>query len=72
VNGKTFHLICSEGVAILKQYNIARHYSSKHKEKYKNSVGTLRREKVGAIKRGLESQQNVFRKQPLIIPLHCR
>jgi hypothetical protein len=31
--------------------------------KDKNSVGVLRREKVAALKSGLESQQNVFRKQ---------
>jgi hypothetical protein len=33
------------------------------KTKYKNCIGALRREKVVALKRGLESQQNVFRKQ---------
>jgi hypothetical protein len=58
MNGKTLCLICSKSMATLKEYNIARHYTSKHKEKYKNCVSTLRREKVG-----LESQQNVFRKQ---------
>jgi hypothetical protein len=47
----------------LKKYNTARHYNSKHKEKYKNCVGALRREKVAALKMGLESQQSVFRKQ---------
>jgi hypothetical protein len=42
---------------------ICRHYNSKHKENYKNCVGDLRREKVSALKRGLESQQNIFRKR---------
>jgi hypothetical protein len=34
-----------------------------HKEKYKNCVGAQRREKVVALKWGLESRQNIFRKQ---------
>jgi len=46
----------------LKEY-IARYYSLRHKEKYKNHVSALRREKVAASKVGLESQQNAFRKQ---------
>jgi len=47
MNGKVLCLICSESIAILKEYNIARHYNSKHKQKYKNCTGALRREKVG-------------------------
>jgi hypothetical protein len=63
MNGKALQFICSGSTAVLKEYNIARHYNSKHKEKYENCVGALRREKVAALKRGHESQQNVFRKQ---------
>jgi hypothetical protein len=37
----------------LKEYNIATHYNSKHKEKYKNCVSALRREEVVALKREL-------------------
>jgi len=46
----------------LKEYNIARNYSSKHKEKYKNYVAALRKGQVATLKRGIESQQTVFRK----------
>jgi len=35
MNGKALCIICSEIIAVLKEYNIARNYSSKHKEKYK-------------------------------------
>jgi len=60
---KALCFICSESVAVLKEYNFARLYNSKHKEKYKPSVGALRRDRMAALKRSLESQQNVFRKQ---------
>jgi hypothetical protein len=46
VNGKALSLICSESIAVLKEY-ISRDNSSKHKVKYKNCVGALRREKAG-------------------------
>jgi hypothetical protein len=61
--GKMCVFICSESIAALKKYNTDRHYNSKHKEKFRNCVGVVRREKVAALKRGLEWHQNVFRKQ---------
>jgi hypothetical protein len=45
-NGKVLCLICSESFAVLKEYNIARQYDLKHKEKYKNCVGAVQKEKV--------------------------
>jgi hypothetical protein len=39
-------------------------------EKYKNCDGAPRIEKVATLKMGQESQQNVFRKIPMIVPLH--
>jgi hypothetical protein len=62
MNRKALFLICSESIAVLKEYNTASHYNLKHKEKYKNCVRVRRQEKVVALSR-LESQQNVFRKQ---------
>jgi hypothetical protein len=35
VNRKALCLICSKSIAVLKEYNITRHYNLKHKEKYK-------------------------------------
>jgi hypothetical protein len=29
-------LICSKGIAVLKEYNTAGHYNSKHKQQYRN------------------------------------
>jgi hypothetical protein len=56
MTGKASCLTPSESIAVLKEFNIARHYNSKHKERYKNGVGVLRREEVAALERGLESQ----------------
>jgi hypothetical protein len=35
MNGKALRFICSESISVLKECNIARHYNSKHKVKYK-------------------------------------
>jgi len=52
MNGNALCLICSESVAVLKECNIARY----HNYKYRNCVGSLRRETWLWYKRGLESQ----------------
>jgi hypothetical protein len=49
MDGRALCLICTEGIAVLKEYNIARYYSSKHKERCRNFVGALRTEKVSAL-----------------------
>jgi hypothetical protein len=49
MNWKALCLICSESISVLKEYNIARNYNSKHKENYTNLVGALRREKMVAL-----------------------
>jgi hypothetical protein len=54
--------MCSESIAIFKEYNIAKHCNSKHKKKYKNSIGVLRIEKLAALKERFESQQKIFRR----------
>jgi hypothetical protein len=60
-------LICSEGIDVLEEYSIARHNNSKHKEKYINFIGVMRREKLAVLKRELESQENFFlRKQSVV------
>jgi hypothetical protein len=52
MNRKALCLIYSESIAVLKEYNIARHYNSKHKAKYKNCLGALRKENMTALKKG--------------------
>jgi len=59
MNGNALRLNCSEGAAVWKEYDVFMHYNSKHKVQI--CVAALWIEKVAAL--GLESQQNVFRKQ---------
>ena len=53
-------MICSESVAVLKEYNIRRHYETKHLSTYSKFSGKLRSEKYESMKRGLETQRNLF------------
>ena len=45
-NDKLICLICKETIAVFKEYNVRRHYDTKHKEKYSEFSGKLRLEKV--------------------------
>jgi hypothetical protein len=36
MNGKALCLSCSGNIPVLEEYNIARHYNSKHREKYES------------------------------------
>jgi hypothetical protein len=72
MTGKVLCFICSENVVVFKEYNIAKHFDSKHKGKYKNCFGALRREKSGSFKTGglihrRMSSENVA----VIVPGHC-
>lgn len=60
--GKAICLICKETVNVLKEYNIKRHYDTKHGNKYNEWSGQLRKDKVRDLKRTLTSQQNLFKK----------
>jgi hypothetical protein len=71
MNVKALCLICTETVTVLKDYNIAKRYISKHKEKYKNFVHALRREKLEALKRGLGHIGMSSENNSMIVPLHC-
>ena len=53
-------VICSESVAVLKEYNLRRHYETKHLSTYPKFSGKLRSEKYESMKRGLKAQTNLF------------
>ena len=53
-------LICLETVAVRKEYNIKRHYETKHKKQYDVFSGKMREEKITQLKSALSKQQNVF------------
>ncbi|GFS59140.1 general transcription factor II-I repeat domain-containing protein 2 [Trichonephila inaurata madagascariensis] len=61
-SNKALCLICNETIAVLKEYNIKRHYESKHLQNYSKYTGSLRTEQFEALKRGLKSQQSLFTK----------
>lgn len=60
VNNKPTCLICTQQVAVPKEYNIRRHYQTIHGDKYKKYTGKLREEKVLELIRGLKKQQSIF------------
>lgn len=55
-------VICNETISVLKEYNINRHYKTKHSEKYSKFTGTQRLEKLNSLKTAFKSQQLVFKK----------
>ncbi|UYV68887.1 EPM2AIP1 [Cordylochernes scorpioides] len=61
-SNKALCLICNESKAVLKEYNMKRHYETKHSQNYSKYTGIVRTEKFEALKRGLKSQQSLFTK----------
>ncbi|KAK4871623.1 hypothetical protein RN001_015747 [Aquatica leii] len=61
-NNKATCLICNVTIAVLKEYNIKRHYETMHSKNYSKFTGSLRSEKFEPMKRGLKSQQFLFKK----------
>lgn len=56
VAGKPVCLLCGESVAVMKEYNLRRHFQTKHADKNKNMDMEQRLQKVEELKRGLKSQ----------------
>ncbi|UYV76589.1 EPM2AIP1, partial [Cordylochernes scorpioides] len=61
-SNKALCLICNESIAVLKEYNMKRHYETKHSQNYSKNTGIVRTEIFEALKRGLKSQQSLFTK----------
>ncbi|XP_055726157.1 general transcription factor II-I repeat domain-containing protein 2-like [Salvelinus fontinalis] len=62
VAGKPVCLLCGESVAVLKEYNLRRHYETKHADKNKNMDMEQRLQKAEELKRGVKSRQALFKK----------
>ena len=62
VKDKPVCLVCGANVSIIKEYNIRRHYETKHQDKYKDLDMTQRSQEVEEMTKGLVSQQNMFKK----------
>ena len=55
-------LICTEKLAVQKEYNVRRHYSTKHAEEYAKYKGDEREDRVAKLKTCLLRQQDLFKK----------
>ena len=65
VGNKAVCLLCGQSVAGLKEYNICRHYATKH-ENYDNNLSAVERQtRETELDRKLARQQNVFAKGKL-------
>ncbi|XP_069767039.1 general transcription factor II-I repeat domain-containing protein 2-like isoform X2 [Narcine bancroftii] len=60
--GKPVCLICNESVAVNKEFNIKRHYETKH-AKFKELSGQARVDEVWRLKESLEKQSSFFTKK---------
>ena len=54
-------LICSEAISVFKEYNIKRHYDTKHAFSYDKFEGQFREDKVSELKTKLSGQQLIFK-----------
>ena len=63
IKGKPMCLLCSESVAVMKEYNVKRHYISKHSSLYDNIQGERRKQKVEKLIKDLKEQQTIFVKK---------
>ena len=56
---KPICLICMEIMSVNKEYNIKRHYESKH-QNYMHITGEIRKEKINKLKSNLKQQSSMF------------
>ena len=56
-------LICSESIAVFKEYNLRRHYEAKHQSKYLKLSDKLRTEKFQSMKRNSQGPRSLFVKR---------
>lgn len=63
-NGKPICLICNEAVAVLKDFNLARHFNTKHaKTKYASMNDAERKVNAEILKKRVSGERNMFIKQ---------
>uniref|UniRef100_A0AAG5DSR4 SPIN-DOC-like zinc-finger domain-containing protein n=1 Tax=Anopheles atroparvus TaxID=41427 RepID=A0AAG5DSR4_ANOAO len=59
---KALCVICNEIVSVLKEYNLRRHYQTKHEEKYRQWEGEERSEKFSKLHHQISFQKAMFTK----------
>ena len=63
IKDKPMCLLCSESVSVMKEYNVKRHYISKHSSLYESFQGQRRKQKVEKLMKELKEQQTIFVKK---------
>ena len=63
IKEKPMCLLCSKSVFVMKEYNVKRHYISKHASLYDNFQGQRRKQKVEKLIKELKEQQTIFVKK---------
>lgn len=66
IQSKAVCLICQESVAVLKEYNISRHFSAKHGSYANNWSSEERAATAARLATNLQAQQNIFVRQSAI------
>uniref|UniRef100_A0A8D0G0A3 SPIN-DOC-like zinc-finger domain-containing protein n=1 Tax=Sphenodon punctatus TaxID=8508 RepID=A0A8D0G0A3_SPHPU len=64
MNGKPMCLICNKFVAVMKEYNIRRHYNANHGAKYDEYTGKLREDICAELAESLRQHQSLFAYAP--------
>ena len=62
VNDKPVCLLCSESISVMKEYNVKRHYTTKH-SLFDSYQGERRKEKADKLVQNLKQQQTIFIKK---------
>ena len=61
-NGKPVCLICGEAMSAINEYNLKRHYDTKHAAMYASLQGQTRTDKQNRLRKSLITQQSIFKK----------
>jgi len=62
VKEKAICLICQESIAVMKEYNLKRHYGTKHAAKYVMIQGQLRIDKLALLMKNIQGQSSGLKK----------
>ncbi|XP_060929426.1 general transcription factor II-I repeat domain-containing protein 2-like [Limanda limanda] len=68
VKGKAVCLVCGEQIAVFKDYNLNRHYETKHGENYRKLTDEERARTSEVLLSKLQKQQSLFTKLPTTPP----
>ena len=62
VIGKAICLICQKSIAVMKEYNLKRHYGTKYAAKYDMIQGQLRIDKLALLMKNIQGQSSSLKK----------